>query len=107
MALVVLSDAVFLAEPKGNDVFVATHFPLPRSEVSVGPPPQAFGHTVLRLRLGPTTHLMKVSSEREAAFWASRLAPVMAPAEEDEDEMSEGEEEEEEEMVDELANPQW
>jgi hypothetical protein len=73
LALVVLTDVVFLAQPVDDCTFIARHLPCPRGDVRVEPPPESFGHTVLMLWLGDADYLVKVSSEREANFWMTRL----------------------------------
>ena len=73
VALIVLSDVVFLATQRGPDSFVAMHVPCPRARVKLGPAPGTFGHTVLWLGLGSERVLVKVSCEREVAFWMARL----------------------------------
>jgi hypothetical protein len=79
VALVILSDYVFLAVPEGATVFVLLHQPCPRHEAGVAPTPLTYGPTVLRLVLSGQSHMLKVANEREVSYWARRLGECPAP----------------------------
>lgn len=83
VALVILSDFVFLSVPEGSTVFVLLHSPCPRHHAGVAPTPATYGPTVLRLVLNRQSHMLKVSSEKEMSYWTWRLGTCEAPPHDD------------------------
>ena len=63
------------ASSLASAMIIQTHHPHPLIP-QVHLPPPSFGHTVLRLWLGPDSFLVKVSSEKEVAFWMTKLNSV-------------------------------